>query len=267
MHSPKPRNLALACAQCGSSTPYTQWHFISSHSKLEAGFPLSVYMQLRLPEVRSFTCCQSHLTPRPGLWKLITSFQRASTTYRSWKLLTKIIAKDGAVRFCTFISAKSITKLITTWNKRGEYVSKDLPRDAKHYTEEERTSQLRSPANTTLTTNTPLRTRYQYQEPLGTMHWGYDVTSALLLPKCMTSHQSWENTRLTQMEGHLQNNQLVFFKKLSLIRDKQPLMSTCCYGSPYYGGSDVNTMGKGTKDTKGPLYFHNSPASLKLGQN
>lgn len=74
--------------------------------------PHFVWKKLRLRGVRSITHTQRHLTPK--LLKLITSFQRASTTYKSWKLLTKIIAKDGTVRCCSFISAKSITRLMTT---------------------------------------------------------------------------------------------------------------------------------------------------------
>lgn len=55
-------------------------------------------------------CC-----PHPPL----TSFHRASPTYSSWKLLTRIMASDGEPRSST--SFINMPRFITTWNNKYRF--------------------------------------------------------------------------------------------------------------------------------------------------
>lgn len=95
------------------------WPSARAPGQLTTGPPRGRWLppphSVRSQEGRPLTHALSHLPPR--LWLTVTSFQRASTTYKSWKLLIKIMAKDGAAWLWSFISARSIARLMTNCNK------------------------------------------------------------------------------------------------------------------------------------------------------
>lgn len=98
---------------------------------------------LLTPCRRPLAHTQRRQTRGPLPLRRLTSFQSASTTYKSWKLLTRVIAKDGAARFCSLISARSIARFTTTYKKRGRCDLRAPPRPVAT------TATCRGDANTT----------------------------------------------------------------------------------------------------------------------